>query len=209
MTALRRAAVLLAFLGSIAGPAAARAAHPDAGSAGEKGGAYTSDDLTAHAPGRNWYRQDTVRGAANIRAAYVLPGTENGKDHSSLITFAVDPAPTQSEPLAYLRAGARFFEDPPLSFRLRKAGSFKIRDGVEGGRADFVDKEQVRCFTQIAMRTPAGGILVVALQSPDAAAYGNDLPALIDFVHGIEFKAPRTPPKGPAPVPAQNPKSKH
>jgi hypothetical protein len=157
----------------------------------DKGARYTSDDLTAAAPGPEWRLQKGVPGAANVRAAYILPRTHNGKDASSLITFAIDPSPVPADPLEYLKAAMGVLKEPPLSFKERKSGPFDGKKGMPGARVDYTDRDSIRIFTQIALKTPTGGILVVAVQSPDGTLYANDLTALLSFVDGLEVRAKR------------------
>ena len=168
----------------------------------QEGANYESEDLDAFAPGPHWRLQTAVPNAPSVRGAYVHPRRDGEKDHSSLITFAVDPDP--GRPLeAYIDDALRELSAAPLSFQVKKKGAFKSK-GRAAIRADYTDKDGVRHFSQVAMETPRGGIVVAVLQAPDAEIFGKELPVFLRFV---ETLSPKPPPKA-AKAPGKAPKKR-
>lgn len=169
----------------------------------QEGANYQDEDLDAKAPGPRWRLQTAVPDAPSLRGAYVLPRTDGGKDRSSLITFAYDAEPGM--PLqAYVDAGMKELQAAPLSFRMKKRGPFKSK-GRDAYRADYTDRDGIRHFAQIALQTPSGGIVVSVLQSPDAQAFGEDMPVFLAFVERLTPTGAAAKPAAPAPA---KPKSK-
>lgn len=186
------AGVLLAAL--LAAPPAPAKAPPPVSTAGAT---YDSEDLVAKAPGPKWELHTTVPGAPNLRGAYVHERTSGGGkstvDPSSLITFGIDPAPFTKDPEVYVKSGFDRLSEPPLSFKPGKRSKLELKGGAPAFRIEYTDRDAVRHFTQVAILTPANGILIVTLQGPTKSLFAEDLPAFLAFVDTLEMKA--VPPK--------------
>lgn len=169
----------------------------------QEGADYHDEDLDAKAPGPRWRLQTAIPEAPSLRGAYVLPRTDGATDRSSLVTFALDEEP--GKPLqVYVEEGLKELEAPPLSFKMKKTGAFKSK-GRDAFRADYTDKDGIRHFAQVAILTPSNGVLVAVLQSPDAQAFGEDMPVFLGFVEKL---APAAAKAKPAPTPKAKTKTK-
>lgn len=161
----------------------------------EEGADYHDEDLDAKAPGPRWRLQTAIPEAPSLRGAYVLPRSDGAADRSSLITFALDEEP--GKPLqVYVEEGLKELETAPLSFKMKKTGAFKSK-GRDAYRADYTDKDGIRHFAQVALQTPSNGVLVAVLQSPDAQAFGEDMPVFLAFVEKLAPAAAKAKPPTP------------
>ena len=164
------------------------------------GQTYESEDLVTPAPGARWTLHTSIPGAPNLRGAYVY-GRESGGgkakvDPSSMITFGIDPIPFNKDPEAYVKSGFERLAEPPLSFKPGKRSAVKIKGNAPAFRIEYTDRDGVRHFTQVAILTPRGGMLIVTLQAANASNFTDDLPALLGFIDGLQLKSP---PAAPAP----------
>lgn len=184
-------AAIVVLLG--AGPPAARS---------PAGQTYESEDLVAPAPGPRWSLHTSVPGAPNLRGAFVYARESGGGktkvDPSSLITFGIDPTPFTAEPEAYVKSGFDRLSEPPLSFKPGKRAAVKLKGSAPAFRIEYTDRDGVRHFTQVAILTPRGGMLIVTLQAANASNFSDDLPALMGFIDGLQLKSA---PTAPAPKP--------
>lgn len=169
------------------------------------GETYESEDLIAPAPGARWTLHTSVPGAPNLRGAFVYARDSGaGKtklDPSSLITFGIDPIPFSQDPEAYVKSGFDRMAEPPLSFKAGKRAAVKLKGNAPAFRIEYTDRDGVRHFTQVAILTPQGGMLIVTLQAANASNFADDLPALLGFIDTLQLRAP----KAAAPTPAAKP----
>ena len=172
---------LVALALILAAPPAAKPAASDLGKA------YESQDFTAKAPGSRWKLQTVVPNAPNLRGAYVYARSAGTKDRSSLITFAIEQAPVPDDPEKYEQTVMELLKEPPMSMKLVKGSAFTLGK-MPGYRMEYTDKDGIRQFVQIAIRSPKGQMLVVALQSPDEGTKAEDLAALRTFVDSVSFR---------------------
>lgn len=155
------------------------------------GETYESEDLIAKPPGSRWVLHTSIPGAPNLRGAYVNPRTSGGKgsvDPSSMITFGIDPVPFTKDPEAYVKSGFDRMGQPPLSFRPGKRAAVKLKGSAPAFRIEYTDRDGVRHFTQVAILTPRGGILIVTLQAPSAGTFTEDLPVFLEFIDNLQLR---------------------
>lgn len=167
---------------------------------------YESEDLDAPAPGKKWILHTSIPGAPNLRGAYVYARESGGGkakvDPSSLISFGIDPVPFTKDPEAYVKSGFDRMAEPPLSFKPGKRAAVKMKGNAPAFRIEYTDRDGIRHFTQVAILTPRGGMLIVTLQAANASNFTDDLPALLGFIDGMTLSSPK-----PAATPAK-PKAK-
>ena len=177
--------------------APAFAAEPDA----RLGATYTSEDLDTKAPGPRWRLQTAIPGAPNVRGVYVFHrDAEKGRNRSSLLSFTFEPEPEPPEPAAYLAGVLEHLGQPPFSFKRGRGSELRV-NGLPAYKLDYSDKDALRQFSQIAVKLPDGRLLLVALQSPDAKAFAEDLAALRGFLDGIRVRPANRPKTSAAPGP--------
>ena len=169
------------------------------------GATYESEDLVTRAPGPAWKLNTVVQGSPGVRGVYVLHREpEKGRNRSSLISFTIDNEPLPPDPAKYADSTLAQLAEPPLSFKRGKSAEITVK-GMPGVKSDYTDRDALRTFSQVTLKMADGRLLLVVLQSPDAAAYADDLGPLRDFLDGIAVK-PRTPAKLAPPAPAPAPK---
>ena len=174
---------------------------PPAIAAGEdpaRGAPYESEDLIARAPGPQWKLNTVVIGSPGVRGVYTFHrDPEKGRNRSSLISFTIDNEPLPPDPAKYADSTLAQLAEPPLSFKRGKSSEITVK-GMPGVKSDYTDKDALRTFSQVTLKMADGRLLLVVMQSPDAAAYADDLGPLRDFLEGIAVK-PRTPSRAPSP----------
>lgn len=146
---------------------------------------YADDDVKLPSPGRDWNTQTRIVDAPNLRAAFVKP---RGEGRGSIITFGLDEDPDPPDPARYVANAFDTLTKPPLSFKIVKKAETKWK-GQPAFRIEYTDAEGIRHFTQTAIKTPRGGVLVVTLQSPDAKSFAQDRKAFEKVVAGIQLPA--------------------
>lgn len=147
---------------------------------------YVDDELRMPAPGPEWLMQEEVPDAPSLAGAFMLVRG----DKASLVAFSVDATPSTSDPALYVQRGFETLTKPPLSFKPLRKAPFKWKE-QQAFRVEYTDSEGKRHFAQAAIKTPRGGILVVTLQSPNAATYKQDLPVYVAFLNRIELTGPK------------------
>jgi hypothetical protein len=153
-----------------------------------KGAAYESEDLEVRAPGPAWKLNTVVQGAPGVRGAYVFHrNAEKGRNRSSVISFTIENEPVPPEPAKYADGVLAQLSEPPLSFKRGKVSEITVK-GMAGVKTDYTDRDNLRHFTQICVKMPDARLLLVVLQSPDAAAFADDLSALRELLDGVSVK---------------------
>lgn len=148
--------------------------------------AYSDSDVRVQSPGADWNMQPGVPGAPNIRAAFVKP---RGNDRGSILSLAIDATPDAPSPAAYAKRSYDALVQPPFSYKMVKTAEFTWK-GNPAARAEFTDADGIRRFAQATIRTPRGGVLVVGLQSPDAASYTDDVKVFLTFLDRLDVPPP-------------------
>lgn len=161
-----------------------------------KGAKYESEDLDVRAPGPQWKLNTVVQGAPGVRGAYVFHrDLKQGRNVSTVISFTIENEPDPAEPAKYADGVMAQLAEPPLSFKKTKVADIAVK-GMNGVRLDYADRDGIRQFAQVCVKMADGRLLLVVLQSPDAATFASDQTALRELLDGITVR-PRTP--GPAP----------
>ena len=153
-----------------------------------RGAPYSSPDMKLPSPGPDWRMQSSVPEAPLLRGSFVL---DHGATGFSQITFALERDPDPADPLPYLENSFKMLSAPPLSFKVAKKGADTFK-GMPGATAVYTDKDGKRHYTERVARTPAGQMLVLVLQTPDAETFASDLPAFEKCAEGVTLIAPKT-----------------
>lgn len=160
-----------------------------------RGAPYESEDLITRAPGPAWRLNTIVQGSPGVRGVYILHrDPQKGRNRSSLISFTIDNEPLPPDPAKYSDGTLAQLAEPPLSFKRGKTSEITVK-GMPGVRSEYTDRDAIRTFSQVTLKMADGRLLLVVLQSPDAAAYADDLGPLRDFLDGISVKPRSTTPQ--------------
>jgi hypothetical protein len=156
---------------------------------GGKGVDYLAPDLKYPSPGSDWQLQTIVPGAPQLRGAFTL---SHGAAGDSLITFAIDKNPAQSDPLEYMEKGFEQLTRPPILFKITRKGADKVK-GLPAARMEYTDRDGKRQFREEVARAPDGSMLVTVLQAPDQDSFQADVHDFERGLAGIDLSAKKAP----------------